>query len=99
MPVSEADARRLAIAAALPARVDPEITEPLTWQVSYKVPWEMLRAYARVVPPSPGVVWRANFYKCADLSSHPHWLTWAPVDWPHPDFHRREFFGFLEFLA
>lgn len=30
------------------------------------------------------------------LSSHPHWLTWAPIDWPRLDFHRKELFGFLE---
>ena len=34
---------------------------------------------------------------CADRSSHPHWLTWAPVDCPQPDFHRKEFYGTLEF--
>ena len=47
--------------------------------------------------PEPGVGWRANLYKCADDSSHPHWLTWAHVDNPTPDFHLREFFGILRF--
>ncbi|MBO4512195.1 MAG: hypothetical protein J5746_05485, partial [Victivallales bacterium] len=23
--------------------------------------------------------WTANFYKCADQTSHPHWITWAPL--------------------
>jgi hypothetical protein len=95
--VPEADARSLLIAHTLPSRIDPEITDPVTWQISYRVPWRILGRYARVTPPLPGAVWRANFYKCADLSSHPHWLTWAPVDWPQPDFHQKKFFGFLEF--
>jgi len=43
------------------------------------------------------VTWRANFYKCADSTSHPHWLTWSPVDHPTPHFHLPAFFGTLEF--
>lgn len=97
VPVSETDARGLSIAHTLPPRIDPEITDPVTWQLSYRLPWRLLGRYARVTTPAPGAVWRANFYKCADLSSHPHWLTWAPVDLPRPDFHQKEFFGTLEF--
>ena len=41
--------------------------------------------------------WRANFYKCADRTSHPHCLTWAPVDFPVPNFHLPRSFGVLEF--
>ena len=40
---------------------------------------------------------RANFYKCADLSAHPHFTSWNPVEVPSPDFHRPEFFGRLTF--
>jgi len=53
---------------------------------------------APVHRPGPGVIWRANLYKCADLCSHPHWLTWSFVDRSQPDFHRKEFFGTLRFL-
>jgi hypothetical protein len=49
-------------------------------------------------PPAPGVRWRANFYKCAEHNSHPHWLMWAPIDFPKPNFHLPEFFGTLEFV-
>lgn len=34
-----------------------------------------------------------NIYKCGDLTAHPHFLTWAPVGTPSPDFHRPDFFG------
>jgi hypothetical protein len=95
--VTETDSRSLSIAHTLHSHIDPEIVDPVVWEVSYRVPWRMLQTYANVTPPAPGVLWRANFYKCADLSSHPHWLTWAPVDWPRPDFHRKEFFGTLAF--
>lgn len=37
----------------------------------------------------------ANFYKCADATALPHYLSWSPIDTPAPDFHRPEFFGEL----
>ena len=95
--VHPADAEALSVAHTLPPRVEPEIAHPVTWQVAYRVPVAIIAKYAPATPPARGATWRANFYKCADLSSHPHWLTWAPVAWPKPDFHRKEFFGTLEF--
>jgi hypothetical protein len=91
--------RALAVAHTMPRRIEPEISAPTTWCVEYRIPHAALAAYAPVTSPAPGVLWRANFYKCADATSHPHWLTWAKVDWPKPDFHRKEFFGELEFGA
>lgn len=38
---------------------------------------------------------QANFYKCGDLTARPHYLSWAPIDAPKPDFHRPECFGRL----
>jgi hypothetical protein len=91
--------RALAVAHTMPRRVDPEIAKPTTWCVEYKSPFAGLSAYRPMRKPGRGVLWRANFYKCGDSTSHPHWLTWAKVGWPTPDFHRTEFFGELEFGA
>jgi hypothetical protein len=57
----------------------------------------MLTNYSMIQQPKSGVRWKANFYKCADKTSHPHWLTWSPVDYPTPKFHLPQFFGTLEF--
>jgi len=96
--VSAGDAGRIEIAHSLPTVVEPELTEPVVWVVEYRLAVSILGRYHRpVVSPGPGVRWRANFYKCADDTSHPHWLTWAPVEAPQPDFHRPEFFGTLIF--
>lgn len=93
-----ADCRRLEISASLPDRkIDPEITDSLTWEIRYRIPYDMLSGYAPVVRPEPGVIWRANFYKCADETSHPHWISWAKIDHPNPHFHLPEFFGTLRF--
>lgn len=82
---------------SLPRIAEPEIQEPVTWTVFYRVPICLLEKYTKVISPAPGVQWRANFFKCGDRTSHPHWLTWALADIPRPDFHRPEFFGVLEF--
>jgi hypothetical protein len=34
-----------------------------------------------------------NFYKCADGTEHPHYVTWSPIDLPAPDYHCPKFFG------
>lgn len=95
IPKTECNAIRCAH--SLPRIVDPEIEEPVTWVVEYSIPMALLRKYCEVITPAPQVAWRGNFYKCADKSSHPHWLTWAPVDYPKPNFHLPESFGVLEF--
>lgn len=95
--VSAADAAELTVFHTMPAVVDPEIADPVTWRIGYRIPYAVLARYALVETPAPGVTWRANLYKCGDRTSHPHWLTWSPVDSPRPDFHRPESFGFLRF--
>jgi hypothetical protein len=96
-PVAPADAEQVTIAHTLPRRVEPEIPDPTVWTVEYRVPFAILGNYLPVSPPAPGTRWRANFFKCADATSHPHWLTWAFVDRPRPDFHVPEAFGELRF--
>ena len=39
----------------------------------------------------------ANFYKCGDDTSKPHYLSWNRVKASKPDFHRPEYFGILNF--
>lgn len=39
----------------------------------------------------------ANFYKCGDETSEPHYISWNPIDLPKPDFHVPKFFGELTF--
>jgi hypothetical protein len=65
--------------------------------VEYTLPFSILEKYMKVDLPMPGKKWRANFYKCGDKTSHPHWLTWAPVEFPKPNFHLPGFFGMLIF--
>lgn len=34
-----------------------------------------------------------NFYKCADDTESPHFVSWSPIDLPEPNFHCPDFFG------
>jgi len=98
VPISAADLERIEVAHKMLKIVDPEVADPTTWTVEYRLPVDMLeKHYGATKKPAPGVTWRANFYKCADKTSHPHWLTWSFVDKPRPDFHVPAFFGTLEF--
>ena len=95
--VATEDCQRIKIMSSMPKKVDPEIAEPTLWTVKYALPIAMLKEYTHVTEPGPGVVWKANFYKCADKTSHPHWLTWNPVDRPRPNFHLPQYFGTIVF--
>lgn len=95
--IPEAAFEKIELAASMPRIVDPEITDPVKWTIEYRIPFDILAQFTKVIHPAPGVEWRANFYKIGDRTSHPHWLTWSYVDHPRPDFHRPEFFGTLIF--
>ncbi|MFM7193522.1 MAG: carbohydrate-binding family 9-like protein [Bacteroidota bacterium] len=94
---SEADIRRIEIAHSVPGLVDPEITEPTTWTIGYRIPVAMLSTYGVVQTPGPGVKWGANFYKIGDKTSNPHWMTWSFIDHPVPNFHLPLQFGSVTF--
>ena len=40
---------------------------------------------------------KANFYKCGELTDHPHLAMWSEVEVEIGDFHVPDFFGKLVF--
>lgn len=96
-PIPSAELEAIEVAASLPRIVDPEIREPTVWTLEYRLPVAMIKRHLPAVTPAPGARWQANFYKCADLTSHPHWLTWSFMDFARPSFHIPKAFGLLEF--
>ncbi|MFS4454775.1 carbohydrate-binding family 9-like protein [Maribacter sp. 2304DJ31-5] len=65
------------------------------WEVTIVLPVEILAHDPGI--KLKGLKSRANFYKCGDATSTPHYLSWNPIDTKKPDFHRPEFFGELIF--
>jgi hypothetical protein len=80
---------------SLAAPVDPEITVPTTWTLSYTIPKRVFETYAGPIETLSGMTLRGNVYKCADESSHPHWGYWADIG-DELNFHQPDKFVALE---
>ena len=61
------------------------------WTITIAVPYEVF--FHHSIRDLKGRTFRANFYKCGDMLSVPHYVTWNPVGTENPDYHRPEFFG------
>ena len=64
-----------------------------SWGTAICIPFDVIGLNGDSLPESI----KANFYKCADLAAHLHYLSWNRIDLPQPDFHRPDFFGELKF--
>ena len=60
-----------------------------SWELCVRIPFRLMDIYPENLP----VKLLGNFYKCADGTDQPHYVTWNPVNTERPDFHRPEFFG------
>jgi hypothetical protein len=89
------EGRRVAVRSSLPPVVLPEIGEPVTWELSFALPLDVLEGHLGPLGPLTGQSWRANLFKCADRSSHPHWASWQPL--VARNFHLPDCFGVLRF--
>ena len=66
-----------------------ELEGMFSWNLLVAIPLSLLNLKYDGQP----IHMKGNFYKCADLTASPHFLSWAPIDTPEPDFHRPEFFA------
>ncbi|MGC2064216.1 MAG: carbohydrate-binding family 9-like protein [Thermodesulfovibrionales bacterium] len=78
-----------------PKTVFPEISEPVTWVLEFFIPFALLEKYTGSIGDLPGQEWAANFFKCGDETSHPHWVSWQPLH--SLNFHLPECFGKIRF--
>ena len=92
-----AEGALLRVAATLPKVIEPEMAGPIDWSVECCVPWSLFERHFGVDRPEPGTMWRGNFYKCGDHTSHPHWGSWAPMNAP-TGFHQPAYFRPLLFV-
>ncbi len=67
------------------------------WGVEYAIPVWFIQMFCPEFKLQPGLQLRCNFYKCAEDSVTPHFMTWSKVDQETPDFHQPKFFGDLIF--
>jgi hypothetical protein len=79
----------------MPSKVSPEITNKQIWFLEFSIPFAVLTKFAGLMEEITGQVWRGNFYKCGNETSHPHWGAWSPVS--ELNFHLPECFGNIQF--
>ncbi|MDD4514661.1 carbohydrate-binding family 9-like protein [Massilibacteroides sp.] len=68
-----------------------EQTGVFSWELTVSIPFGLIGLDSKDLPEKI----LANFYKCADDTQYPHFLSWAPINLPEPNFHCPEFFGEL----
>jgi hypothetical protein len=73
-----------------------EISGDISWSVTLAIPLETF--FHHKIDDLEGKSFRANFYKCGDKLTSPHFVTWNPVGTERPDYHRPEYFGVLKFV-
>jgi len=66
-----------------------ELSGLFSWDICVKIPFELIDVDPKKTPEKL----LGNFYKCADETEQPHYVSWAPISTEKPDFHRPEFFG------
>lgn len=95
-PVPQDVAGTIAAHASLKLPLSEEHSDPLLWSISIRIPLTLFESVVGALGDLSGQTWRANFYKCADASSHPHWGAWADIG-ERLDFHQSGRFGELIF--
>lgn len=73
-----------------------EIEAPLVWTTSCRIPLRVFESYTGPLGELRGQAWRANFNKCAENNSHPHWASWTDIG-PDLNFHQPGRFGSICF--
>jgi len=93
--LSPEDGAQVGIYHSMPRVVEPEITEETEWIIEFFIPFSLLAKYVGELGEIAGREWRANLFKCGDKTSHPHWVSWAPLD--ECNFHLPRCFGVIQF--
>ena len=70
-------------------RAFEEIKGIHTWNLIVVIPLKLMGLDPSNLPEKI----LGNFYKCANETMNPHFVSWSPIDLPEPNFHCPEFFG------
>lgn len=80
----------------LPAYIPEEIISPRSWELAFAVPFRLIKRFTPLFEDTFKSDWKANFYKCGDDTSHPHWISWTRL--PEKNFHLPGSFGIIRFI-
>lgn len=90
-PLSDEQLERIKRYPSCGNRPFEELEGLFSWNLLVAIPLDLMGLKYEGKP----IEMKGNFYKCADKTASPHFLSWAPIDTPEPDFHRPEFFANL----
>jgi hypothetical protein len=85
--------RRLSSAGKKPIK---ETTGDYSWTITIAIPFEVF--FRHKIKDLKGKTFRANFYKCGDMLTVPHYVTWNKIVTEKPDYHQPAYFGLLKFI-
>lgn len=60
-----------------------------SWELIVQIPLSVMGLDPANLPEKI----RGNFYKCADDTEFPHFVSWSPIDLPSPNFHCPDYFA------
>ena len=89
IPLTDAEISTIGVLPSCGRRPFREVEGLFTWDLLAAIPLGLLEIQYSGKP----IELKGNFYKCASVTSQPHYLSWTPVKTPTPDFHRPESFG------
>ncbi len=72
----------------------PEKKGVYEWELLVAIPLSVMGLDPKQMPEKI----KGNFYKCADETEYPHFVSWSPIDLPSPNFHCPQFFGDIYFM-
>ena len=64
-----------------------------SWSLTVAIPFILMGLSGEKLPEKIF----GNFYKCADKTENPHYVTWSPILLPKPNYHCPNFFGEIYF--
>lgn len=92
VPFSPDEMGRIERKCTYPSEAFEEKDGMFEWTVEEKIPLDLIFQRPTTNDQRP-ITLRCNFYKCADKTKRPHFVSWQPILLPKPDFHCPQFFG------
>lgn len=88
-PLSESEYKKIKRWSSIKTKCTEEVKGIHSWSLIVVIPFDLMGLDPENLPEKI----LGNFYKCADETDNPHFLSWSPIDLPAPDFHCPKFFG------
>ncbi len=90
--------KHVTIATSVPGPTKAESPDDDGWWAAARIPYALVDEISgeRIARPTNGTAWQMNCYRCGGKTDD-QYACWNPIEWPHPDFHRPEQFGQLQF--